>query len=361
MARDALLIAVLGLAAACSSGDAAPESAGAGHASAQAASFRLSRIKGGLGDAVGVYHAPGQANRLYIVQQRGTIRILQRGKLVGTPFLDISGDVERGGEQGLLGLAFHPDYASNGLFYVYYTDSSGDQQRGGRVPARGQRPREPRQRPRCCSHGRLPANHNGGHLAFGPDGSSTSLGDGGGGGDPRATARTWTRCSARSCASTSTAPTAARAYAIPADNPFVGGAGATEIWAYGLRNPWRFSFDRATGDLWIGDVGQDAVRGDRPPRAGRRRAAQLRLGEHGGHATATPASGCNAPASVPPVVEYTPRRGLLGDGRLRLSRRGGPGAAGAYIFADFCPGGCGHPRGRPGPRDDARSARPDAT
>ena len=199
-----VLIAFLGLAAACSSGEAAPESAGAGHTSAQAASFRLSRIKGGLGDAVGVYHAPGQANRLYIVQQRGTIRILQRGKLVGTPFLDISGDVKSGGEQGLLGLAFHPDYASNGLFYVYYTNSSGDQQRVVEYRRGADGRANPASARAACSRWTTSRpTTTAATSPSGPTASSTSArATAAAAGTPRATARTAARCSARSCAST---------------------------------------------------------------------------------------------------------------------------------------------------------------
>ena len=152
-----------------------------------------------------MYHAPQQANRLYIVQQSGTIRILQRGKLVGTPFLDVSDDTKSGGEQGLLGLAFHPGYARNGRFFVYYTNSSGDQQQVVEY-RRGVNGRaNPDSARVVLSMDDNMSNHNGGHLAFGPDGFLyIGTGDGGGGATPTTTPRTATRSSARSCASTST-------------------------------------------------------------------------------------------------------------------------------------------------------------
>ena len=206
----------------------------------------------GLTSPLYVTHARDGSGRLFVVEQAGRIKVLQPGAAAPSVFLDITDRVLDGSERGLLGLAFHPSYVTNGLFYVTYTDSTGD--------ILVARYRVSGANPHVANPGselilkRIPhrefGNHNGGMVEFGPDGRLyVGVGDGGSGNDPRNQAQSGGLCWARSSGSTSTV----RPTYIPADNPF-----GNEIWAYGLRNPFRFSFDRATGQLFAGDVGQSA-------------------------------------------------------------------------------------------------------
>ena len=230
-------------------------------ARARAATVVLRPVVSGLVGTRSSSRAPGTARgRLFVVEQPGKIRIVKNGALLPTPFLDISDMVGYGGERGLLGLAFHPSYKTNGAFYVYFTRESGDVA-VNRVQGLARRTRTSPIRTsarRILTIDHPYTNHNGGMLAFGNRRLPVH----------RHRRRRWqrrpgqqaprtsTRCSARSCGSTSTARPARSQYRIPATNPYVGRTGRDEIWSRGLRNPWRFSFDRATGDLWIGDVGQ---------------------------------------------------------------------------------------------------------
>ncbi|MGF1514699.1 MAG: PQQ-dependent sugar dehydrogenase [Elainellaceae cyanobacterium] len=220
----------------------------------------LNPVAGGFDAPVQITPANDGSDRLFIVEQGGTIRVMRDGVVSQTPFLDLSDRVSLGGERGLLGLAFPPDYATKGYFYVNYTDTAGDT-----VVARYRRSADanranPNSEEVILTIDQPAGNHNGGQLAFGPDGFLyIATGDGGGGGDPGNNAQNpnsllgkLLRIDVESGAST---------YAIPSDNPFAGAADPgdafrDEIWAYGLRNPWRFSFDRQTGDLYLGDVGQ---------------------------------------------------------------------------------------------------------
>jgi glucose/arabinose dehydrogenase len=207
-----------------------------------------------------VTHAPGDDDSLYVVEQPGRIRIVRDGAVLAEPFLDISDGVRFFQERGLLGLAFHPDYAANGRFFVYYTPASemrnvvAEYARSADDPDRAAedevrrllRPQDP------------DSNHNGGMLAFGPDGRLyVGMGDGGGGCDrhpPNGNAQDLDSPFGK--LHRLDVDAAERDFAA-SGNPFVEAAGLDTIWAYGLRNPWRFSFDRETGDLYIGDVGQD--------------------------------------------------------------------------------------------------------
>jgi glucose/arabinose dehydrogenase len=207
----------------------------------------------GLQNPVDIQNA-GDA-RLFVIEKAGRIRILRGGQLLPTPFLDITDRVgSDGSEQGLLGLAFHPRYAGNGRFYVNYTD-----RRGNTVIARytaGSDPdlADPASEKVLLRVDQPFANHNGGGLAFGPDGYLyLGLGDGGSGGDPLGNAQSLDTLLGKILRLD---VDAGEPYAIPTGNPYVSGGGQPEIWAYGLRNPWRFAFDPLTGDLYIGDVGQ---------------------------------------------------------------------------------------------------------
>jgi glucose/arabinose dehydrogenase len=183
--------------------------------------------------------APGESDRLYVVEQIGRIRVVEGGRLLPEPFLDLVGSIAYGGEQGLLSMAFHPEYETNRLFYVNFTDPAGDT-RVKEYRAEGAQPVETRE---VLYVPQPYANHNGGQLVFGPDGLLyVGMGDGGSGGDPENRAQD---LSSR----------LGKLLRLDVDMP-----GADwEMVGLGLRNPWRFSFDRVTGDLWIGDVGQNAI------------------------------------------------------------------------------------------------------
>ena len=224
--------------------------------------------------------APRDDLRLFVIEQRGAIRIFKDQVLQPDPFLDLSpdarGPVIAGGENGLLGLAFHPGYASNGQFFVYYTArNSGDPDNAQRnVVARCQvsASNPDRADPASCtdvlSIPDFAANHNGGMIEFGRDGYLyIGTGDGGGGGDPQRNGRAVndgdpmpnTHALLGKILRIDVDSRTAGEYGIPASNPFAAGGGRPEIFVIGLRNPWRWSFDRETGDLWIGDVGQGAI------------------------------------------------------------------------------------------------------
>ncbi len=202
--------------------------------------LELEKVASGLDVPVFAVAAPGEPRRLYVVERAGRIRVLQRGRLVEEPFLDLSSEVSSGGEQGLLSVAFHPDYESNGLFYVNYTDLAGDTRVKEFLAAPGSEPVETRE----LLYVRQPySNHNGGQLAFGADGLLyVGMGDGGSSGDPENRAQD---LSSR----------LGKLLRLDVDQP----RPEWEMVGYGLRNPWRFSFDRVTGDLWIADVGQSKV------------------------------------------------------------------------------------------------------
>ena len=201
---------------------------------------------------------PEDRERVFVVEQGGTIRIVGQDE----PFLDISDRVESGGERGLLGLAFPPDYASSGRFYVYYTAKDGANTLAEYQRASDEAGDPGSERVLIAQEDSEP-NHNGGMITFGPDGKLyVGMGDGGGGGDQHGGIGNGQSLDTilGKILRIDPAPDGDRPYTIPADNPFVDRDGARgEIYAYGLRNPWRFSFDRQTGDLTIGDVGQNAV------------------------------------------------------------------------------------------------------
>jgi len=194
----------------------------------------------GLDSPIHLAAPAGEPGRLYVVEQKGTIRVIQNGRLQAQPFLDIQNLVRSGGEQGLLSVAFHPRYAQNHLFYVDYTDTNGDTRV---VEYRSDGTRAIESSARQLFFEKQPfANHNGGQLAFGPDGMLyIGMGDGGSGGDPNNNGQTFTNKLAKIWKMD-----------VNAANP------QPVLAEYGLRNPWRFSFDRATGDLYIADVGQGA-------------------------------------------------------------------------------------------------------
>jgi glucose/arabinose dehydrogenase len=221
-------------------------------------------VASGLTSPVQLLAAPGDGSRLFIVEQyTGAIRMVKNGALLPTPFLSVATKIDVGGEKGLLGMAFHPNYASNGYFYINYTSSPSGATRIERYKVSAQNPdvADAASAYQILTIAQPYANHNGGMMAFGPlDGYLyIGMGDGGGDYDPNGNGQNLGSKLGKMLRIDVNTPGGVP-YAIPPSNPFVGIPFiAQEIWAYGLRNPWRFSFDRYTGDLWIADVGQGDV------------------------------------------------------------------------------------------------------
>ncbi len=226
--------------------------------------LRLSAFETGLNLPVGFEVPDDGTNRIFIVEQAGTIRIIQAGSLLPAAFMDVTSKVESGGEKGLLGLAFHPNFSANPRFYVDYTRrlSTGRLQSviaEYQVSAADPNQADPTSERQILMVDQPFDNHNGGQLAFSPDGFLyIAFGDGGSGGDPLGNGQKTDILLGKILRIGVDPPFAAgKQYAIPPDNPFVTGGGLPEIWAFGLRNPWRFSFDGVDGRLFAGDVGQD--------------------------------------------------------------------------------------------------------
>jgi Glucose / Sorbosone dehydrogenase/FG-GAP-like repeat len=290
-----------------------------------------------------IVHAGDGSGRLFIALQGGQILIHDGTLLLPTPFLDISTLVSCCGERGLLGLAFHQQYTTNGLFYVYYTNTGGDV-----VIARYAVSGDPnRAEPTGTILLTIPhpsfANHNGGQLAFGPDGYLyIGVGDGGGAGDSANNAQNLGSLLGKILR----IDVGVIPYAIPPTNPFVGISNARgEIWAYGLRNPWRFSFDRLTGDVFIGDVGQNAWEEIDFQSASSSGGANYGWRRMEGAHCFNPSSGCNDDTLVLPIIEY-PHAVVGGNLVPDCSVTGGyryrgpsvPELAGRYAFGDLCSG-----------------------
>jgi glucose/arabinose dehydrogenase len=281
---------------------------------------------------------PGDRRRLFVVEQAGRIMVLVGGRKRSTPFLDIRGQVTSGGEQGLLSVAFAPDYASSGRFYVYFTDRAGDQrvveyQRASATRADAGSARL------VLRMNDSEGNHNGGLLLFGPDRHLyIGTGDGGGAGDEHGARGNAQNLGALLGKILRIDPAqAGRApYTIPGDNPFRGRSGARgEVYSYGLRNPWRFSFDRRTGDLAIGDVGQDAVEEIDFVRRGKGRGANFGWRPFEGRSRYR--SGESAPGHVLPVIARTHGAGWCSiTGGVVVRDRSLAGLRGRYLFGDIC-------------------------
>jgi len=341
--------------AACGSGEDGPTGTGTAAAAPRTtqASGETTQAKASAADGVRlvkigtfatpVYVAapPADTRRIFVVEQGGTIRVITGGKRVARPFLDIRSKVISGGEQGLLSMAFAPDYAKSRRFYVNYTNRGGSQsvveyRRSKSNPARAD-----------ASSARLvlryddeEANHNGGLVTFGPDKMLyIGTGDGGGGDDQHGA-----RGNAQDLGSLlgkmlriDPRRTGGRPYRVPPSNPFVSRAGARpEIYSYGLRNPWRFSFDRRTGDLTIADVGQNEVEEVDFAKQGAARGANYGW---------RPLEGTRrnfqepAPDAVAPVIELSHNDGNCSiTGGYVMRDAGVPALLGRYVYGDFCEG-----------------------
>jgi uncharacterized protein (TIGR03437 family) len=308
---------------------------GAGLLAAQ--ELRTVQVASGVSAPSDIQNAGDGSGRLFLVQQSGLIRILRDGALVSTPFLDIRTKTRLDGERGLLGLAFPPGFRDKQRFYVDYTDLNGDT-----VIARY----------RVTSNGDVAdaasetillkiaqpfSNHNGGQVRFGPDGYLyIAMGDGGSSGDPQRNGQNLGSLLGKILRID--VESDLTRVIVPADNPFVANAGARgEIWAYGLRNPWRFSFDRATRDLWIADVGQDTYEEvDFQPASSR---GGVNYGWNQMEGMHCYTAGCQTAGMTLPVVEYTHAAGGCSiTGGFVYRGRLSPGLRGLYLYGDYCSG-----------------------
>jgi glucose/arabinose dehydrogenase len=293
----------------------------------------------GLTDPLEIANAGDGSGRLFVVEQGGRIRIVRDGALVDRPFLDISDRITSGGERGLLGLAFHPDFPTDPRFFVDYTDRNGNTVVSSFRVSAGDPDVADADSESILLHVDQPfANHNGGGLGFGPDGDLyIALGDGGSGGDPQGNGQRLDTLLAKILRIDVDGGSATGApYAIPADNPFVTTAGARpEIWLYGLRNPWRFRFDRRTGDLWIGDVGQAAWE---EIDVARRGVGGLDFGWNRmeGFHCYSPPTGCDERGLTPPVTEYGHDQGCAVIGGVVVRHPADGSLDGGYLFGDDC-------------------------
>jgi len=302
------------------------------------AALQFQAIATGLTNPIGITHAGDNSGRLFITLQGGQIRIFDGVQVLATPFLDISNLVTSGGEQGLLGLAFHPNYEANGFFYVNYTNLKGNTIVARYHVSADPNIANPASRRVILRQSQPFANHNGGQLQFGPDGFLyIGLGDGGSGGDPGDRAQRLNTLLGKVLRIN---VNGRLPYTIPRTNPFVGTRGARpEIWAYGLRNPWRFSFDRRTGNLFIGDVGQGLFEEVDFQRAASRGGENYGWRRMEGKHCFDPPAGCNDGSLKLPVLEYRHRQGrcaIIGGYVYRGSAI--PQLRGRYLYADFCTG-----------------------
>jgi hypothetical protein len=302
---------------------------------------QLSSVVSGLSSPLFVGHAGDGSNRLFIVERAGIIRVVQPGASASTVFLDIRAKVLAGSERGLLGLAFHPLYAGNGRFFVYYTRADdgtivlSEYRVSGNPDVAGTAEKVLLTIPHPTY-----ANHNGGMLAFGPDGYLyAGVGDGGGGNDPLNNAQNLNTLLGKILRIDINPPSGSSLpYISPPDNPFAGAtAGRDEIFAYGMRNPWRFSFDRLTGRLWVGDVGQNAREEvDSPIVKGGNYGWRV---YEGFTCTGNDPSLCSPAAYRSPLFDYAHINGrcsVTGGYVYRGSK--GVLPAGTYVYGDFCTG-----------------------
>lgn len=316
--------------------------AGGGAAVQAAPKVELQQLATFDGDPIGIAHAGDGSGRLFIVLQDGRIMIYSGGSVLPTPFLDIRERVSCCGERGLLGLAFHPDYVQTGQFYVDYTDNNGNTRVSRFLVTADPDIADPDSEKPVIGIDQPFSNHNGGQLQFGPDGYLyIGLGDGGSGGDPFNNAQNLGELLGKILRLD---VDHGNRYAIPPTNPFVDVPGARpEIWAYGFRNPWRFSFDRSTGDLLIADVGQEKWEeiDFQPASSPGGENYGWRLME--GKACYNPPQDCNDGTLKLPIIVYPHSHngdfiGCAVIGGYRYRGPSFPALNGVYFFGDDCTG-----------------------
>jgi glucose/arabinose dehydrogenase len=323
---------------ACTSPQREPAGSAFSKESAFAAAVRLETVapEGTFDRPVGMERRPGHPDKLYVVEQAGTIRILNLKQPSARPaaMLDITDRVkDDGNEKGLLGLAFHPSKPEEA--YVNYTTATHTVISRFTADPSDPQKLDPSSEKVILTFPQPHANHNGGQLAFGPDGLLyIATGDGGGAGDPQGNGQNTNSLLGKILRLDIGSPAGNTAYGIPAENPFAGGGGAPEVYAYGLRNPWRFSFDSATGKLWAADVGQN-------------RLEEINIIEKGGNygwniregtACYQPSEGCASVGMTAPVHEYDHDLGVSVTGGYVYHGRLIPELDGWYVYADYATG-----------------------
>jgi len=302
-----------------------------------AVTIKAEPVVTGLSSPVDITHAGDGSGRLFITLQGGRVVIFDGVQILSPPFLDINSLVSSGGERGLLGAAFHPNYVGNGFFYVSYTDTAGDS-----VIARYSISLDPNRADPTSGVILLTipqpfSNHNGGQLHFGPDGYLyIGIGDGGSGGDPQNNGQDLGTLLGKILRID---VDSGFPFTVPPDNPFVGVVGAREeIWSFGLRNPWRFSFDRLTGDMFIGDVGQNSWEevDFQPANSTGGENYGWRLME--GNSCFNPAINCNNGTLTLPILVYDHSVGCSVTGGYLYRGSKNPNLNGLYLYGDFCSG-----------------------
>jgi glucose/arabinose dehydrogenase len=296
----------------------------------------LQPVASGLTNLVSIAHAGD--SRLFITLQDGLVMVLDGAQVLPEQFLDIRSLTNGNGERGLLSIAFHPQYAQNGFFYVNYTNLSGHTVIARySVSTLNANRADPASATPILTINQPFSNHNGGQLQFGPDGFLyIGMGDGGSGGDPGNRAQNLNDLLGKMLRID---VDSASPYAVPPSNPFVGQAGARpEIWSYGLRNPWRFSFDRTTGDLWIADVGQgtwEEIDFQPATSIGGENYGWRRME---GSQCFNPSSNCDTGNLVLPVIEYDHSVGCSVTGGYVYRGTSNARLIGQYIYGDYCSG-----------------------
>jgi glucose/arabinose dehydrogenase len=303
--------------------------------------YQLVEVASDLTRPVFLTHAGDGSGRVFIVEQNGRIHLMKDGSLLATPFLDVSSIISRdASERGLLGLAFHPDFEQNGQFFINYTDRDGDTAVARYVVSTDNpEAAAPESAEIILSIHQPYANHNGGGIAFGPDSYLyIGMGDGGSAGDPQGNGQNPAALLGKMLRIDVNGTSEGKAYAVPADNPFVNNTELVpEAWAMGLRNPWRFSFDRATGDLYIGDVGQNQYEEVNFQPAGSTGGENygwnITEGTH-------PYSGGSIPEGLTdPFFEYRHSDGGCSvTGGYVYRGEALPDLQGVYLFGDYCSG-----------------------
>jgi len=300
--------------------------------SGQGSSIGVEEVARGLNNPVYLTAPEGDA-RLFVVEQPGRIRIIDNGRLVEKPFLDITGKVGYGGERGLLSVAFHPLYSSNGFLFVNYTDKNGNTRIERYTVSSDRNLVDPAAAKLILAIDQPYSNHNGGLVMFGPDGMLyVGMGDGGSQRDPHNNGQNPNELLGKLLRIN---VDRGDPYSVPSGNPFARGGGKGEIWAVGLRNPWRFSFDKPTGLLYIADVGQDKYEEVNIEPANRAGA------NYGWSAMDGPdcfkSSACNKSQFQQPALTYTHDSGTCSIiGGFVYRGRAIPEVVGQYFYSDYC-------------------------
>jgi glucose/arabinose dehydrogenase len=301
------------------------------------AGYAWKLITGAFDRPAAVVNAGDGSGRLFVLEQSGVIRVVNGGQIEPTPFLDISDRVgSRGNEQGLLGIAFHPNYSQNGFFFLDYTDTNGNT-----VIARFTAPpgnnSDPSSEKVILQIKQPFPNHNGGQIVFGPDHYLwIGMGDGGSQGDPNNNAQSVNALLGKILRID---VDHGSLYAIPKDNPFATGGGRPEIYAYGLRNPWRFSIDSETGDLFVADVGQNSWEEiDYLPAGYNGQAPNFGWNRREGLHPYNDSDGADMTGLIDPIFEYGHDQGCSVTGGFVYRGKNLPAFNGIYLFADYCSG-----------------------